>query len=103
MKLRCYNKNNSKYSAYGGKGIGVCKEWREDFSAFKTWALKHGYHDPKNKDDAVNALTLDRIDTTKDYSPSNCRWTTFDSNRRHENEKKFELGSMPKKGTRSAK
>lgn len=100
MKLRCYNKNNPKYEAYGGKGIGVCAEWRDDFSAFKSWAMKNGYHDPKDKNDAVNSLTLDRIDTSKDYSPSNCRWISFDANRRHEGENKFELKSMPRKGAK---
>ena len=58
VKLRCYNPNNPKYSAYGGKGIGMCREWREDFQKFKSWALSHGYRDPTNKHDAVHALTI---------------------------------------------
>ena len=88
VKLRCYNPNNPKYPAYGGKGIGMFKEWREDFQKFKSWALSHGYKDPADKHDAVHALTLDRKDTSKDYSPSNCRWISFDANRRHLGEKK---------------
>lgn len=27
MKSRCYNKNNKRYSHYGGRGIILCDEW----------------------------------------------------------------------------
>ena len=31
MKQRCYNRNNAGYVHYGGRGIAVCNEWRNDF------------------------------------------------------------------------
>ena len=34
MKWRCYGENASDYRLYGGRGIRVCKRWREDFWAF---------------------------------------------------------------------
>lgn len=66
-KDRCYRRNHPQYQAYGGRGITVCKEWANDFGAFRAWALANGY---------ANGLSLDRIDNSKGYSPINCRWTT---------------------------
>ena len=35
MKQRCYNKKDDAYQYYGGKGVCVCDEWREDFKKFE--------------------------------------------------------------------
>lgn len=68
MKSRCYNSNTANYRYYGGKGIKVCDEWKNDFENFERWALANGY---------AKGLTIDRENGKLDYMPSNCRWVTM--------------------------
>ena len=67
MKQRCCNPNCRGFKWYGAKGVKVCDEWL-DFTSFYEWAMRSGYR---------KGLTIDRIDSSKDYEPRNCRWVTM--------------------------
>lgn len=74
IKSRCYNKNDKRYSRYGGRGIKMCEEWLKSYEAFEKWSLANGYED---------GLTIHRINNDGDYSPDNCAFITLSENSKH--------------------
>lgn len=77
MKQRCYNPNKKEYKFYGAKGVTICDEWKNDFRAFFHWAIDNGY---EIIDDYKDKLNIDRIDSSKGYSPDNCRFISQSDN-----------------------
>lgn len=80
MRQRCMNPKSRAFRWYGAKGIRICQEW-QSFSNFATWARENGYADLKGVEPAQR-LSIDRIDSSKDYCPENCRWITRSENSR---------------------
>lgn len=64
MRARCYNAAHNRYQYYGAKGVVICDAWATYYQ-FKQWAIGAGY---------AEHLSIDRIDPTGNYKPSNCRW-----------------------------
>ena len=93
MIQRCYNPNNKNFKDYGEKGIGICKEWLNNPKSFEDWAISHGY-----KDD----LTIDRINSNKNYCPDNCQWITLEENSRRASANFIEVDGKTLSGTQWA-
>jgi hypothetical protein len=74
MKDRCFNPKNLSYHRYGGRGITVCEEWKNDKEKFFDWSLINGYEE---------GLQIDRIDNDGNYEPGNCRWVSVKDNCRN--------------------
>lgn len=51
----------------------MCESWLNSPCDFALWAVENGFRE---------GLTIDRIDSTKDYNPDNCRWITREDNAR---------------------
>lgn len=65
MKSRIFNKKNSHYDRYGGRGISICERWM----VFENFAADMGPMPSKKHE-------IDRKNNDGNYEPSNCRWAT---------------------------
>lgn len=72
MKERCYNKNCHSYDNYGGRGVTICKEWRNNFKSFYNWCIDNGWKKGLQIDKDIKGSML--------YSPDTCCIVTRQEN-----------------------
>ena len=72
MKQRCNNPKHESYQNYGGKGIKI----EPPLTDFVEYA-KYLENLPGYSRESLDALSLDRINGTKNYRKGNLRWTNY--------------------------
>jgi hypothetical protein len=96
LLARCYQRRFAGFEWYGGKGIRVCKRWRNDFAAFLAdMGLKPAPH-----------MILSRIDKDGDYEPDNCEWSIrghADFPKARAIRKRAGVGNPPMKGDKPSR
>lgn len=78
VKNRCYNVNEPSYPEYGGRGVIMCDEWKNDPAAFVEWAKKNGWKKGLQIDKDIIAMKL-RLEPLL-YSPDRCQFVTAKTN-----------------------
>lgn len=66
MLARCFSQRDKGFKSYGGRGITVCREWRESFEFF----IRDMGARPSPKH------SIERLNVNGNYEPSNCVWAT---------------------------
>lgn len=87
MITRTTNKKESHYKNYGGRGIVVCEEWKNNFMDFYEWSVENGWK---------QGLTIDRINVNGNYEPKNCQWITMSENTMKDKNSTYIINSKQK-------
>jgi len=81
---RCYSTKRKDYHKYGGKGVTMCAEWRNDSTAFIDWCLGNGWN---------NTLVIDKDIKSRElevhpiYSPDTLSFISTQQNAEEANAK----------------
>ena len=69
IKNRCFNAHTERYKDYGGRGITMCDEWKNNFKSFFDYVSKlpHCFEE---------GYSIDRIDNDGNYEPENIKFST---------------------------
>lgn len=76
IKTRCFNPRCKAFKNYGGRGISIAPEWRDDPEAFVAWCLAHGW---------TPQLTINRLNPDLWYEPRNIEFISKSDNSKQRN------------------
>lgn len=79
MIQRCTDPKNKAWERYGGRGIRVCRRWRDSFESF----LNDVGCRPSPRH------TIDRINNRAGYKPGNVRWATQKEQQRNRRNNRY--------------
>lgn len=74
VKKRCYCTTNKLYPYYGGRGITMSDEFRDDAKAFIDYIVSLPNYDKRIE--GIYDYSLDRIENNEGYKRGNLRWAT---------------------------
>jgi hypothetical protein len=78
MRNRCLSKNPILIKNYSGRGIIICERW---LNSFENFMIDMG-EKPKSE------YTLERVNNDGNYEPNNCKWATWNEQRKNKRLKK---------------
>ena len=78
MMDRCLNPKNNTFHSYGAKGITVCQRWIDGFKFFL-----------EDMGPRPDGCSIDRIDNSGNYEPSNCRWADISTQASNKTNNRF--------------
>jgi hypothetical protein len=85
IKSRCYNPNATQYNNYGGSGVTMCEEWKNNFKSFYDWCIENGWKEGLEVDKDLKYPGK----TGKIYSPEYCCLVTHEINNRNRSNNVF--------------
>ena len=84
MKDRCFNPKNKRFCDWGGRGITVCDEWKNNFQSFYDYVSVLPHYNE-------NGYSLDRINNDGNYEPGNVKWSTASEQNKNKRSYKKEI------------
>lgn len=85
IKQRCYSPARKDYHKYGGKGVTMCDEWKDDPVAFITWCEANGWSPGLVVDKDIKSAQLGISPAI--YSPATISFITVQQNAEEANAK----------------
>lgn len=76
LMRRCYDPKFKTYRFYGGRGVIVCDEWKNNFEAFYNWAINNGFKKELHLDKDIKGNGML-------YSPETCSFVEPMDNFKH--------------------
>lgn len=75
VKARCTNSNEKSYKNYGGRGVKLCEEWRDNPEEFIKWGINNGWKKGLELDKDIKAREMG-LEPPLVYSPQWCQFVT---------------------------